>query len=169
MLIEYARCGAGILLPSNRAALELAILFHDAIYEPKSSKGENERNSVILMERVCGQLFSPLVLQEAKQLIMLTVDHHNIPTDNENFQFHARFFLDLDLGILAAPEEKYSKYVKSIRKEYKHLTDEQWTIGRRAWIEKMLKRPNIYQTVMFKMQKEAQALTNLEREIGLLA
>jgi predicted metal-dependent HD superfamily phosphohydrolase len=53
-------------------------------------------------------------------------------------------FLDADLSILATPSQaEYQRYATAVRKEYSHLSDEQWRQGRIRVLERLLKRCDV--------------------------
>lgn len=140
-------------------ALELAIWFHDVIYDPKSA--ENERLSADYFLSELGSCFQLDFSAEVEGLIMAT-DHRvdRAGTEREDL------LIDIDLSILAASEEDYDLYAKAIREEYSFVPDKDFKEGRskvlRAFLEK-----RIFFTEHYRELEEC-ARRNLLREISVL-
>ena len=122
---------------SNRRVVELAIFFHDVIYNPRSAS--NEEDSAALFQR-----FANEVQLEAKdaaavvRFILSTKSHTSaLPEDNDE-----RLFLDLDMAILGAPEKEYERYADGIRFEYAFVVD--YPEKRIKVLEKFLQAPHLY-------------------------
>ena len=137
-------------------ALELAIWFHDAVYDVL--RKDNERKSAELVDRLCGELETPL-LKRAVSLVLLT-EHRRKPIDALE-----GFMLDLDLLVLGASRECYNNYAKAIRSEYSVFGDEEYAEGRIAVLREFLERERIYWTKSFE-GSEASARENIEWEIA---
>jgi predicted metal-dependent HD superfamily phosphohydrolase len=80
--------------------------------------------------------------------------------------YDQKLIADIDLSILSSSPEEYLKYTDKIRKEYAHVSDEDFRIGRLK-ILKRLNSKDIYHTTFFK-KREAQAKSNLAEEISRL-
>lgn len=156
--------------PKTKDILEVAAWFHDAVYDPFAPRGKNEEDSYnLLMYTPLGNLTGKLC---AGYCIRATKDHV-VPTDTspEN-QDIIRLFLDLDLSILGKPPAVYQDYADAIRREYVFsdcfITEEQYTMGRIAFLNTMLARNQIYHTQHFFAKYEAQARKNMEAELDEL-
>ncbi|WP_435949604.1 HD domain-containing protein [Psychrobacter sp. DM8] len=141
----------------------LAIYYHDIIYDPKragneskSAKFAQEKLSPYLDIAQCARIYA---------LIMMTADHKIAGTEN---RLDAAYMLDMDLSILGAPWVEYEHYTQAVRKEYAHVTQEQYRIGRTKVLEGLLTHPKLYLTEHYH-QLESQARENISREITLLA
>jgi predicted metal-dependent HD superfamily phosphohydrolase len=77
-------------------------------------------------------------------------------------------FLDLDISILGAPEEKYNAYAKQIRKEYSSYSWEEYCRGRTKVMTSFLQRDRIFLTDHFHATYEEQARNNIQRELNSL-
>ena len=62
----------------------------------------------------------------------------------------------------------YSTYVTGVRAEYRHVTDDEWRIGRAAVLEGFLERPTIYSTPTARDRWETRARANLTAELASL-
>ncbi len=152
---------AWFLDPVEDAAIELAIWFHDVIYD--TSKHDNEEQSAQLAEAYALRLgFSRAVGQRAKDYVRAT-DHKQFAKD-----FGAQLVCDVDLLSLALPPTAFDENTRLIRLEYQQYTDEEWRQGRLAWGESFLdpnKRPSIYQTEYYRNREETYARANLARMV----
>jgi predicted metal-dependent HD superfamily phosphohydrolase len=144
-------------------AIEFAIWFHDAVYDPK--RNDNEEQSARLARHVMGHFFPPQheILHSVYQLIMSTQKHR--PAVHH---YDCLFFIDLDLGIFGAPPEQYMRYAEQIRLEYSMYPAFIYRQGRRQALKHFLSRPNIYHTPAFRNALEGQARENLSAEIAML-
>jgi predicted metal-dependent HD superfamily phosphohydrolase len=145
---------------SDRDAFELAILFHDAVYDPKA--GDNEEQSAALMRRELAGRVPPTVLDAAEALILATKTHR------PGAHADAPFLIDIDLAILGAPAAAFDAYDAAIRKEYAHVPDAAYRTGRTKVLRTFLDRERIFLTAAF-APLEACARDNLKRAIAQLA
>ena len=139
--------------------LEMAIIFHDVIYDPHSK--ENERNSADYFLQCFDGVIWGEFSSEVERLIIAT-DHRNARrgTNREDL------LIDIDLSIFSAEADEYDAYRHGIREEYKHVSDEQFKKGRARVLNSFLEKP-IYGTRYFR-PKEDLARENLNRELALL-
>lgn len=136
--------------------LYTAVLYHDAIYNPKYD--DNEFQSALLYELHCDDMGDTLD-EKIIQMILDTKEH--IPTIKES-----ELLIDADLWILGSNIWIYAEYKKAIKKEYEpFFTEEEMIAGRTAFIENMLDRENIFYTPDFQRCYTHTAKTNLEIEI----
>lgn len=101
---------------SNPDAVEIAIWFHDAIYQP--GRSDNERESAALMRATLGGLIDPYVLTTAETIILATESHAIIETADPLVTADTLLFLDFDMSVLGATAERYDCYAEGVRKEY---------------------------------------------------
>ena len=140
-------------------ALELAIWFHDAIYDP--SRSDNEEQSAILALKCLEQSASGQK-QLVSDLILATKTHvaKNIPD--------VPLLLDIDLSILGKPTARFAEYETGIRAEYSFVPLALYAEKRAAIIRNFLSRPRIFTTTAFFNRFEAQARRNLTNSIAAL-
>lgn len=142
-------------------AVQAAALFHDAVYDPRSTT--NEAASAQLAQRVLGEAgWSPERCQRAAALVLATAQHR---ADD----LATAVLLDADLAILGGQVSEYQPYVAAVRAEYAHVDDDAWRRGRRQVLEAFLDRPAIYLTATMHTQREARARANLAAELATLA
>jgi predicted metal-dependent HD superfamily phosphohydrolase len=141
-------------------ALELAIWFHDAIYNPKAGPGVNEFQSAELFRKEFQMLANGYIdLDQVERLIMAT-RHHREPEDSDE-----ALIMDIDLGVLGGGKVRYDVYADDIRMEYAHVDDDMFRKGRIEVIHSFLRRKSIYWTRDFRNLLEKSARANLEREL----
>lgn len=145
-------------LSQNPEAVEMAIWFHDAIYNPK--KDDNEKESAKLAEKELRELgLSQGFRQKTKELILDT-DHSRKP-DTEN----GELIVDIDLSILGQENDKFTDYQKGIRKEYDWVSEKQFEEKRSEILKGFLGRDHIFQTNFFRDKYEKKARANLKSAI----
>lgn len=150
---------------SNPDQIELALWFHDAIYESWSN--DNEYRSGLLANFFITKLMEldPSLGTRVHQLIITTT--HIWPP--KTFGKDEGVMVDIDLVPLGAYQSQFELNSKKIRTEYQWVQPESRYRKERANIlEKFLKRSFIYYTWHFREKYEAQARNNLEREIERL-
>ncbi len=145
----------------DSVALTLAVWFHDAVYDPR--RDDNEAKSADLaMDSLQRFRLSDATREQISSLILAT-RQHVATTANE------RVLLDADLAILAAAEARYDRYAAAIRREFGHVSDADFRVGRRAVLEQFLAREHIFHTPVMAVEGEAAARRNLSREAANLA
>lgn len=145
-------------LPEHPNEVEIAIWFHDAIYNPISK--DNEEKSSQLAYQFLKEMEFPDSFRKKVYDLILTTKHTTIPKDIDS-----QVLVDIDLSILGRPIEEFDKYEKNIRKEYNFVPDAQFKTGRRAILQEFLNRLTIYSTDFFRQKYEGQARKNLERSL----
>jgi predicted metal-dependent HD superfamily phosphohydrolase len=145
-------------------SVELAILYHDAVYDPTQS--DNEVRSAVLAREQLTHLGAPqLLVDRVAVLIDLTRHSATEPPPNDN---DAYCFLDWDLSVLGTAPQIYDAYAAAIRREYAHVPDSAYRTGRGKVLSGFLAQPGIYQTAEFKHLWEAPARANIQRELATL-
>ena len=140
-----------------------AIWFHDIVY--KSTKKDNEDKSAKYAEKVLKKLYlGNNRIERVGEFIISTKKHQVLINENED----NAFLLDFDLAILGQPWAVYSKYIESIRKEYRLFPDFIYIPERKKVLQAFLSRDVIYFTEKYRVLYEQSARENLEKEIKLL-
>ncbi len=135
----------------------LVIWFHDSVYD--ATRNDNEINSAAFWCRKLSMFLDHEALEWGKRATLATIEH--LPNDDPDIQL----LLDLDLASLGIPYEDFLIGTANIRTEYKHVPEKDFKEGRKAFFEKILKRPRIYGTQFWHDKLEAQARDNLRRAI----
>ncbi len=151
-------------------ALELAIWFHDAIYEsniPRTTKEsvtyDDEANSATLAHDVItkdmglSQGFSDKVAR-----LIIATKHSGIEETKDE-----QYMVDIDLAIFGRPSRLFNEYEEKIREEYAWVEEDLFRNRRAEVLESFLspQRPTIYKTQFFQERYEEQARKNLQRSI----
>lgn len=139
------------------ADAELAVWFHDAVYD--STRSDNEARSAGLARQQLERAGVPEAQMARITGMILDTRHQEVATSPDG-----AVVADADLSILAASQEEFDQYEVAIRREYSHLTDAEFARGRQHFLEAFLQRPRIYQTDAF-AHLEPLARTNLKRSL----
>ena len=137
--------------------IELAVWFHDAVYNPGSKT--NERDSADMAVTFLAPHLPADDVAAVERMIVLTADHG--ATDDPDTQL----MLDIDLSILAAPPEVYQRYTEAIRREYRLVPAPLYRRGRAKVLRHFLDIPRIYKTDAVAEAWEAAARGNLMTEL----
>lgn len=148
--------------PRDPAALELAVWWHDAVYEP--GKAGNEAASAWLLRDRLRTWVEPGVLERAVRLVHATDGHRAEPSSPD--WPDVAVLLDADLGVLAGTPDEYDDYVALVRDEFGFLGDDDWRRGRREILRDLVSRP-LFRTPPMRA-REPQARENVGRELALL-
>jgi predicted metal-dependent HD superfamily phosphohydrolase len=139
-------------------AIELAIWFHDCIYDGRRLDNE-EQSAEIAREALAHMGASQDLIERVGQLILAT--RHQAPPANPDEQL----LTDIDLAPLGAPQDVFDSNGQLIRQEYSHLDDQTYTQGRAQILQGFLARPHIFNTDTYAQRYESQARSNLYRAI----
>jgi len=164
VLGHYAEVAAGPGWRQPREAA-LAILFHDAIYEP--GRRDNEARSAALARERIRQWWpdAGLDLARIEQLILLTARHGQLAPQDVDAE--AALLLDCDMAILGAPQAEFEAYDRAIAEEYRdHVPGFLFRINRRRFLRGVLAQPRIFLSDWFHQRYDAQARANLRRAIA---
>jgi predicted metal-dependent HD superfamily phosphohydrolase len=149
------------LLTKQPTLIEVALWFHDAVYDPRSST--NEEDSANLAIACLGAANLAIeTIEVVRQLILCTKTHQpgNVPD--------AALLIDIDLAILGQPVARFDAYEQGIKAEYRWVPETTYAQKRTELLTGFLRRPTIYQTEKLRQKYEATARTNLAHAITLL-
>jgi len=145
----------------NLNEVELAIWFHDAVYDPFSSS--NEADSATWAKEFLNQNNAPdSLISNVDELIMATLH------DAKPYSRDAALLVDIDLSTLGESAGVYDKYEKAVRKEYKRVPYFIYKSKRREILKGFLEKNSIYTTPYFLEHHEDRARENLTRAISNL-
>ncbi|NVO33178.1 HD domain-containing protein [Hymenobacter lapidiphilus] len=145
----------------DREVVELAVWFHDAVYNYLSSENE------ALSAELARQFLAHSTLSAERQarvayLIECTTRHAAAHAPAPDLDF----FLDADLRVLGAEPADYAEYAQQIRQEYRLVPAVLYRRGRRKVLEQLLAAPALYRTAAFHDRFEAAARRNLRAELN---
>ena len=150
---------------ANRSAIELAIWFHDVVYDTRRS--DNEARSRLLMLNVCGPGWDAEQVRVAYRMIGLTT--HTPREQGNDIPDEDKYLLDVDLSILGADEEAFGRYEQGIREEYGWVPENVYRVRRAKVLRTFMEREHVFETPVFRSTFEATARANLARSLTSLA
>jgi len=151
---------------ADQEAVEAAIWFHDAIYDPRRKDNE-EKSAELATARLTGTTAKDRIARIAA-MIRATADHAVPGLGDPGAVQDCALFLDMDLAILGSPAAEFEEYEQAVRREYDWVTEPLWIAGRRAVLANFLSRPAIYTTPQFRTSHEAPARRNIADAIARL-
>ncbi len=142
----------------NRNVIELAIWFHDIVYNPygKHNELKSARAAADFLKRNSSD---EALIQRVSGLILAT--QHTATTTSEE----EKIITDIDLSILGAPSEAYDRYSDNIRKEYKRIPALIFRKKRKEVLKQFLDRKPLFQKPLFQEKFEQKARDNINREL----
>jgi predicted metal-dependent HD superfamily phosphohydrolase len=149
-------------LASQPDAIELAIWFHDAIYD--SHKSDNEASSARLADSTLMQLGVPRATTQSVCNLILATQHNAPPADRD-----AALLVDIDLSILGQPAPIFDAYEAGVRFEYAWVPESAFRAGRSKVLQSFLDRTRIYTAEYFSAAFESAARQNLNRSLAKLS
>jgi predicted metal-dependent HD superfamily phosphohydrolase len=146
----------------DAVVVELAVWFHDAVYN--ALRSDNEAKSAEWALRFLQETsLEPARRERVAYLIRRTADH-TLPQPPDDADL--LLFLDADLSILGAPEAAYWEYARQVRREYRLVPDLLYRPGRRKVLAKMLEAPVLFRTPALHAELDAAARRNLQAELA---
>lgn len=140
--------------------VELALWFHDAIYDTQRS--DNEEQSADWARRSLAAARLPLeVIERIAGMIRATKHHDANDSDTQ-------LLLDIDLSILGEKPEVFARYDEAIRQEFSWVPDETYRAARLRILQSFLARREIFRTAAFQREFEGRARANLAARIDRL-
>ena len=158
----FARFDAVKHLAEHPVEVELALWFHDSVYDVHAH--DNEARSSDWSDRALRE--AGLAIDACARilaLIMVTC-HDALPASND-----ARLLTDIDLAILGAEPDRFAEYERQIRLEYAHVPEALFNAKRRAILQAFLGRTRLFHTPALHERLEAAARRNLAQAIAATA
>lgn len=147
--------------PAAAESIELAIWYHDVIYDTHTS--DNEAQSAEWADRDLRRFeFSDEIRDDVRRLILAT--QHTEKTE----EMDEALLVSIDLSTLGKTRERYAEYAASIRQEYDWVPDSDFVEGRAKVLRSFLDRGSIYPHLEFRDRYEKQARENLAWELNQL-
>lgn len=145
--------------------VQLAALYHDAIYE--AGRNDNEARSAALARAQVERWLPGAGVDVARieQLILLTARHGTLGAADVDPE--AALFLDCDMAILGAPPDVFDAYDRGIAEEYAgNVPGFLFRLNRRRFLKHLLRSPRIFLSDFFHQRLDAPARANLRRRLG---
>jgi len=143
-------------------AVELALWFHDVIYNTHCA--DNEQQSADFAMRMLVAMGIGGDLPGTVASLILCTRHQEPPATPDG-----RIIVDIDLAILAAPPERFDAYEAQIRQEYAWVSEDLFREKRQEFLQSLLAREWIFSTPAFRERYESKARENLRRSIARLS
>lgn len=158
MLTNLDKYFMNLLDETQRAKVELAIWFHDLIYDVSFLPGVNEALSANQFGQFgIDALIPDDVIKEISEMIMFTT-HTEYPVTLEQ-----KVLCDLDL--LGLHGQAYWDNRDNVHQEYTtEFDEEEWLEGRLKFLDWMLAKEQIFHTGLFQKHFEQSARDNLLKE-----
>ncbi len=148
-------------LAHEPAAVELAIWFHDAVYNPRAADNE-ERSAELARQRISAGGGNADLCGSVVALVMATKSH------DPSLHPDAPLLVDVDLSIFGKPPERFDEYETQIRQEYSWVPEATFREKRAEILERFLARKRIYNTEVVFVRYEQQARKNLHASLHRL-
>ncbi|HAV35699.1 MAG TPA: N-methyl-D-aspartate receptor NMDAR2C subunit [Massilia sp.] len=145
-------------LAEHPAEIELALWFHDAVYDIHAHDNE-ARSADWASSALLAAGLAPDACRRVHGLVMATC-HDALPASLD-----AQLLTDIDLAILGAGPERFAEYEAQIRAEYAHVPQALFLDKRRQILRGFLDREHIFQTQPCRERFEAAARRNLAHAI----
>jgi len=146
-------------LAAHPAEVEMALWFHDAIYDVKGS-GNEERSADWAHETLLAAGVTRDVADRVRQLVLVT-KHDGVPGSVDE-----QVLVDIDLAILGAERPRFDEYERQIRDEYSYVPGFLFRRKRKQILKTFLDRQVLYSTPALRERLDARARENLRRAIG---
>ncbi|VDM48895.1 unnamed protein product [Toxocara canis] len=152
----------------DRYATAIAIFFLHAVNDPKATDNA-ERSARLLREFSSETTFDSenyvanLIVESGKNCTEAHMTEGMFGEDD------LHFLLDFDMAFLGSESAKYDVHLANIRKEYAHLSDEDYADQRLKVLKLFMQIPNIFATKELRERFEAKARENIAHEITTLS
>jgi len=138
-------------------AVEIALWFHDVVYEPRVNDNEERSANAarfVLQDAGASEDF----MSEVHRLIMVTKAHEV----SDHADLAAALMVDIDLSILGKPLERFRQYDDAIRMEYLWVPFPTYAEKRVEVLRGFIAREPLFKTAWFLDKYEEQAKENLK-------
>lgn len=156
----FARLERVRALAERPGELDLALWYHDAVYDPHAS--DNEAPSAELADHAMQRAGLAADVRERVRALIMATRHDALPAPGD-----AALLVDTDLGILAAEPARFDEYEREIRAEYAWVPGPIFRSKRRDVLGGFLARERIYMSGAFDAD-ERRARANIARSLEAL-
>jgi predicted metal-dependent HD superfamily phosphohydrolase len=157
----FARLDEAPVAVAHRYEVELALWFHDAVYDTR--RQDNEAQSAALARREGARAGLPEAVLARLVTLILATRHDASPATPDE-----ALLVDVDLAILGAPVDRFDEYERQVQAEYAWVPAPLFRRKRREILGAFLSRPSVYGTEAFRARFEDAARANLSRSIRAL-
>lgn len=149
-------------LAERPAEVEMALWFHDAVYDVH--RHDNEAQSADWARRALCDAGAPTAVAERVASLVLATRHSVAPATPDE-----QLLVDIDLAILGAAPARFAEYEAQIRREYAHVPPAVFNEKRGAILAGFLARPVLFGTEPLRRRFESQARRNLQGALAGVA
>ncbi len=135
-------------------ALELAIWFHDVVYQPGATN--NEQLSADQFMQTTKNRFDDSLRNTVYQHIMATLHLHSEMTHADT-----KYMVDIDLSSFGLPWPEFIHDSENLRREMAHLSNADYCRKQSAFQQALMDRPRFFRSDYFYQNYESQARQNL--------
>ena len=148
-------------IAQHASEVELALWFHDAIYDTRRT--DNEERSAEWARAAA--LASGLPIETAERIagLVLATKHDAVPVGTD-----AGLLVDIDLAILGSETARFEEYEVQIREECAWVPESLYQNARRKILQGFVSREQIYSTELFHAAYEIRARENINRSLARL-
>jgi dimethylargininase len=146
---------------SRPAEAELALWYHDVVYDPQRS--DNEALSAALARDAIIAAGLGLEVAARVETLILATRHESAPGPGD-----AALVVDVDLAILGERESRFEEYERQVREEYAWVPGFIYRRKRAEVLRRFLARPVIYSSAEMRAWGETRARANLGRSLARL-
>jgi predicted metal-dependent HD superfamily phosphohydrolase len=143
------------------AEIDIALWFHDAIYEP--ARNDNEARSAEWLGAVAAQAGLAEDIRDRLHALVMVTRHSAMPATPDE-----AVLVDIDLAILGAQPERFAEYETQVRQEYRWVPEWLYRRKRREILAGFLDRETIYSTPECWQRFEDRARRNLTQSMAAL-
>ena len=152
---------AGTRVP-NRDAVEMALWFHDVIYDvPEVPAPDNEQRSAEFFGLCAGRGGTGRFRADVRRLILIT-EHRVLPEAEDE-----RFMIDIDLSSFGVGWSEFLRNSRAVRLEQPQVPDDRFHAGIQGFMRGMLARPRFCFTAFFRARHEQAAIDNINRYLAM--
>ena len=138
------------------AAVELAVWFHDVVFEP--GQPDNELRSAELYRDFARGVHSENLIDHVYGLIMATL-HNGFALEGIDVEY----IVDIDLSSFGLTWDEFLRDSENLRRENPHLEDKAYYRNQGYFQARLLERPRFFLSDFFYQRYETQARSNLAR------
>lgn len=143
-------------------AVVAAGFFHDVVYE--AARSDNEAASGRLAALAVTEFGWDAARRDHVMAMIEATATHDVDAADADTQV----LLAADLAVLATEPARYADYVRAVRREYAHVSDADWLVGRSAVLRGLLERPHLYAPRLERHGWEDRARANMAAEMATL-
>lgn len=154
-LLLFGECSGRAIEPGE---IEIALWFHDAVYNAKAS--DNEVRSAEWAANALNDANVPPERILRVQAHILATKHSALPQGADQ-----QLLVDIDLSILGAEPSRFEEYEQQVRQEYRYVPGFIFRRKRKQILTEFLARKSIYATPMLREKLEEQARKNITGSI----